>query len=278
MQWWCSASGKPWTWEPQYYPGVWLMVAVLAIVFHAFARRGRKMGESRLVFWAGWSAVGLVWQVLDWPIGPLAAGYLSSVHAVQFISLALVAPPLLLLAVRRPLAAAIPQSGRVHAAVSLVTHPVMAGVLFNLVAIATHVPTVVDTLMPTQLGAFAIDLLWLAGGLALWWPIIVRDPQRTWFSMPVRVLYLFLSTLVHTGVAMVMMLYELPMYGIYELAPPWPDWTPIEDQHLAGGVMELAGAAVILGIITVMFFRWSGGVAGDVAPAAPAAPPAPPQD
>lgn len=270
MQWWCSASGKPWTWAPQYYPGVWLMVAVLAVAFHALSRRGRAMGESRLHYWAGWSAVGLVWQVLDWPLGPLAAGYLSSAHAVQFLTLALVAPPLLLLAVRKPLAAALTRPDAANTTLALVTSPVIAGIVFNLVAITTHVPAVVDTLMPTQAGAFAIDLLWLAGGVVLWWPIVVATPRRPWFSAPVRMLYLFLSTLVHTGIAMVMLIREFPMYGIYELAPPWPAWSPLEDQHLAGGIMELAGAAIIFGIITVIFFRWSGGVAGDVAP--PAAP------
>lgn len=269
MQWWCSASGKPWSWEPQYYPGVWAVVLVLAVGFHVLARRGRAMGESRLVFWAGWSAVGLVWQVLDWPVGPLAAGYLASVHAVQFISLAIVAPPLLLLAARKPLAAAVPVTGRGRAVAMFLTQPIIAAVLFNLVAITTHVPAVVDTLMPTQLGAFAIDLLWLVGGLVLWWPLVVEAPARPWFSAPVRMLYLFLATLVHTGVAMVMLVGDFPMYGIYELAPPWDVWTPIEDQHLAGGVMELAGAAVVFFIITVMFFRWSGGVAGDIAPKAP---------
>jgi len=272
MQWWCSASGKPWTWEPQYYPGVWLVVAALAVGFHALSRRGRAMGESRLVYWSGWSAVGLVWQALDWPVGPLAAGYLASAHAVQFVTLALLAPPLLLLAVRKPLAAGLPTSGRSGRMASLVTQPVIAGVLFNLVAVVTHVPLVVDTLMPTQAGAFVIDIAWLAGGLVLWWPIVVGAPSRAWFSAPVRMLYLFLSTLFHTGIAMVMLLREFPMYGIYELAPPWDAWTPLEDQHLAGGVMELAGAAVIFSIVTVMFFRWSGGVSGDVAP------PPPPRD
>jgi len=269
MQWWCSASGEPWTWAPQYYPGVWLMVAVLAVVFHALSRRGRAMGESRGAFWGGWVAVGLIWQVLDWPIGPLAAGYLSSAHALQFVVLALVAPPLLLRATRRPLAESVPTSGRARTLVLLVTQPVVAAVLFNLVAITTHVPAVVDSLMPTQLGAFTIDLLWLVSGLVLWWPIIVEAPRRPWFSAPVRMLYLFLGTLVHTGIAMVMLIRDFPMYGIYELAPPWPAWSPLEDQHLAGGVMEIAGAAVVFGIITVIFFRWSGGVEGDAPPSAP---------
>ncbi len=241
----------------------------LAIAFGVLARRGRAMGESRLAFWAGWTAVGLVWQSLDWPIGPLAAGYLASAHAVQFLTLALAAPPLLLLAVRKPLAAAVPTAGRGHAVAMFLTQPIIAGVLFNLITITTHVPSVVDRFMPSQLGAFAIDALWFAGGLVLWWPLVVGAPQRAWFSPPVRMLYLFMATLVHTGIAMVMLISRFPMYGIYELAPPWEVWSPLEDQHLAGGVMELAGAAIIFGILTVMFFRWSGGVAGDNAPKAP---------
>lgn len=264
MQWWCSASGKPWTWALQYYPGVWIIVAALAIAFSLLARRGRAMGESRLVYWSGWSALPLIWLVLDWPIGPLAAGYLASAHAVQFLVLALVAPPLVLLATRKPLEAL----GTTRA-LAFVTQPVVAGVSFNIIAITTHVPTVVDALMPTQVGAFAIDVAWLAGGLVLWWPIIVNSPRRAWFTTPIAMLYLFLSTLFHTGMAMVMLIREFPMYGIYELAPPWRAWTPLEDQHLAGGVMELAGAAVIFFIITVMFFRWSGGVSGETPPAAP---------
>jgi cytochrome c oxidase assembly factor CtaG len=268
-QWWCSASGRPWTWEPQFYPGVWLAMIALAIVFGTLARKGRAMGESRLAFWSGWTAVGLVWQALDWPIGPLAAGYLASAHALQFLTLALVAPPLMLLAVRRPLAAAVPAAGRGRSIATLLTQPIIAGVLFNVVTITTHVPAVVDRLMPLQLGAFAIDMLWLAGGVVLWWPLVVSAPPRAWFTTPVRMLYLFMATLVHTGIAMVMLISQFPMYGIYELAPPWDVWSPIEDQNLAGGVMELAGAAIILGIITVMFFRWSRGVAGDNAPKAP---------
>jgi putative membrane protein len=199
----------------------------------------------------------------------LAAGYLASAHAVQFVALALVAPPLLLLGARRALVAWFAHAGAPGRAIALVTQPIIAAVLFNVAAVTTHVPAVVDRLMPTQLGAFVIDVSWLAGGLVLWWPILVDAPRRAWFSPPVRMLYLFLSTLVHTGIAMVMLVRDFPMYGIYELAPPWPAWSPIEDQHLAGGVMELAGAAVVFGIITVMFFRWSGGVSGDAPPSAP---------
>ena len=42
-------------------------------------------------------AVILLWVTLDWPVGPLGAGYLMWVHAAQFILLAMVLPPVFLL-------------------------------------------------------------------------------------------------------------------------------------------------------------------------------------
>jgi len=179
----------------------------------------------------------------------------------------------MLLAVRKPLAASVPTQGAGQRVARFFTQPIIAAVLFNVITVATHMPSVVDALMPSQLGSFFVDLLWFVAGLLLWWPLVVPEPSRAWFSTPVKMLYLFFGSLVHTGIAMVMLVREFPMYGIYELAPPWDVWTPIEDQHLAGGVMELAGAAIIFGILTVMFFRWANGVAGDNAPKAPMAKP-----
>ena len=49
--------------------------------------------------------------------------------------------------------------------------------------VATHVPGVIETLMPTQLGAFAIDLLWFAGGSVLWWPLVVPALLSLWLLL-----------------------------------------------------------------------------------------------
>ncbi|HXC25683.1 MAG TPA: cytochrome c oxidase assembly protein, partial [Gemmatimonadaceae bacterium] len=63
-------------------------------------------------------------------------------------------------------------------------------------------------------------------------------------------------TLVHSGIAIVMLMAEFPLYGIYELAPPRGWYPPIDDLEFAGGIMELAGTLIIFGVITAMFFRW----------------------
>ena len=47
------------------------------------------------------------------------------------------------------------------------------------------------------------------------------------------------------------------MYGVYELAPPMSGLSAIDDIKIAGGIMELAGAAIVFGVLTVVFFRWA---------------------
>ena len=63
-------------------------------------------------------AVALLWLTLDWPVGPLGTGYLAWVHALQFVSLGMVVPPLLLNALPRERVHALldtrPACGAVH--------------------------------------------------------------------------------------------------------------------------------------------------------------------
>lgn len=257
MQWWCSASARAWTWSWVAYPGVWLLVAGLAVAYARLLRRAESPRRHRLL---GWIGVAIIWLSLDWPLGPLAAGYLASVHALQFLLVAMIAPPLLLLGARGGIEAwyrSRPDTAGVRQLLAVLTTPLLAAVLFNLVTITTHVPMVVDRLMVTQLGAFAIDAGWLAGGLLFWHPLLVRAPERPLFAPGMQMLYMFFGTMFHTGIAIAMLIRDFPMYGVYELAPPMSGLSAIDDIKIAGGIMELAGAAIVFGVLTVMFFRWS---------------------
>lgn len=254
VQWWCSASSGPWTWNWQWFPGVHLLLLAMAVAYHLMSRSSGTPVRARIT---GWIGLACLWLMLDWPIGPLAAGYLASAHAMQFLVLALVAPPLMLIGARHGIAARF--KGTSFAARTLL-HPLLAAVVFNVIVIVTHVPVVNDTLMVTQLGAFAIDLAWLGGGIWFWWPLVVPVPARPLFAVPFRMLYLFLGSMVHTAIAIVMLIRDHPMYGIYELAPRATALSAIDDLKIAGGIMELGGVAIVFGVLGVMFFRWTGGV------------------
>src|ERR1700712_2351374 len=208
VQWWCSARGIPWTWSWQAYPGVWIAVLALGAAYARWSRpaevesaRAHAVSDGRRI--GGWIGVALVWASLDWPGGPLGTGYLASVHAAQFLALAMAAPPLLLRGIDGDrIRALLARNGIAAKIIIAVTTPLLAMLAFTIVMLSTHAPGVVDTLMRTQLGAFALDLAWFVSGLAFWWPVVVELPVRVHFGPPMRMLYLFAGTQAHLYLSM----------------------------------------------------------------------------
>ena len=260
MRWRCSAGAGAWSWTPVAYPGVWLVVAVIGV---AYWRLSRGAGTPAGARWAGWLGVAALDVALDWPVGSLAAGYLASAHALQFLLVVLIAPPLLLIGVRHGLERRWPRDPSRARLLRAVLNPLLGAIAFNVIIVATHVPWVNDTLMPSQAGAFAIDLAWLTAGLWFWWPLIVPVPARPLFAVPLRMLYFFLGTMVHTGIGILLLVADHPMYGVYELAPRATALSAMTDLNVAGGIMELGGGGLIFGVLTVMFFRWTGGMGAE---------------
>jgi putative membrane protein len=267
IQWWCSARGLPWDWSWQAYPGIWLVVAVVAVwVWRTIRARRLQRADSAATSGASGegrrvalliAGVVLLWLTLDWPVGPLGTGYLASVHAVQFVSLAMVVPPMLLLGLDRERVAGWLEARPVRLRLlKAITQPLIAAIFFTLVMIVTHVPRVVDALMKLQLGAMTLDLTWLLSGLVFWWPVVVRAPDRSWFAPPLRTLYLFFGTQAHLFIAMWLMVSEYPVYGTYELAPRVSVLTALQDQQVAGGIMLTVGGPFVLAVISVILFRW----------------------
>lgn len=265
MQWWCAAQAVAWTWEWQAYPGIWLFVALLVVAYVHLRRRygdgperPDRIGDvprSRLEILSFSTGTLALWVALDWPVGALGAGYLASVHMVQFLLIALVAPPFLLLGLPAGLHAAL--EGRSWpGAVAAATHPLTTLAVFTAIVGVTHWPPVVDRLMPTQLGNMGLDLAWLAAGILFWWPVVSPAPSRPWLGHPVKIGYLILATILNTGTFAYLTFSELPLYATYELAPPFPGLTTREDQTVAGLLMKMGGALVLWSAITVLFARW----------------------
>jgi len=259
IQWWCAAQTAPWTWTWRAYPGVWLLVLSIGAAYWLTVRRVGASPDApppdrRHV---RWFVAGLVtlWVALDWPVGALGAGYLAAVHMVQYLLIAIVAPPMLLKGIP-PFVIDRLRGGGFERVLRLLTHPLVAFGLFNVVLVFTHLPATVDTWMRSQVGSFGIDMLWLFAGLVFWWPVIVPVPEREWFSAPLKMGYLFLTMVSNTLPFAVLTYAELPFYSIYELSPPFPGLSARGDQQIAGILMKVGGAVILWTVITVMFFRW----------------------
>lgn len=256
VQWWCSARGAPWDGSWQAYPGVWLFVAAVAALFWSLRKRSDAQTSKRPDLWYPISLAAL-WLTLDWPAGPLGVGYLAWVHSAQFLMLAMVVPPLLLLGLDRDrIASLFSRHSTLESVVRRVTQPLFAIILFAVTMVLTHLPDIVDSLMATQLGAFALDLAWFVVGLIFWWPVIIRIPARAHFPPLLQMLYLFFGTQPHLYIAMWLLAADYPSYATYELAPRVTSLSAITDQQIAGALMLGFGATYVLGVISVLFFRW----------------------
>jgi putative membrane protein len=254
MQWWCAAQGVPWTWSWQPYPGVWAFCLGLFAIWARMRAKwpgAEETGRRAAIFLAG---VATLWIALDWPVGALGAGYLASVHMVQYLLIALVAPPLLIIGTPRGAFDSL-LSRPLGGFVRTLTHPIVSMTTFVSIMGVTHWPWLVDTWMATQLGSFGLDVLWLFSGLVFWWPVAAPAPAREWLTDGTRIGYLIMATLVNTGVFAYLAFTELPLYATYELAPPVGTISSRDDQLVAGLLMKVGGAPIIWTAITIVFFR-----------------------
>ncbi len=260
MQWWCAAQTVAWSWEWRAYPGVWLFVLALAAFFVGVLARANRMGVGPAIrprrTALGWLAIVLTWIALDWPVGALGGGYLASLHMVQFLLLAMIAPPLLLLGLPAEVIRDAAPEGELGRMLRRITHPALTFALFNVIIIATHMPVVSDALMATQLGSFTIDMLWLGGGLLYWWPIAGPGVPRPRFAPPLRMGYLFATMIFMTAPGAMITFSDLPLFATYELAPRVAGISALGEQRVAGLLMKIGGAIVLWVGISVLFYNW----------------------
>lgn len=259
MTWWCSATGAPWTWTWRPYPGVWLAVLALVVLYVRWRRASERVTRAPWGAWRTASFVAgavLVWAALDWPIGALGAGYLVSLHELQWLLLAQITPALLLLSVPPAAWRSLAECPRWSRLLRSLAHPLLGFVVFNGVMLVTHVPALADAFMATQVGSFVTDLAWFASGFALWWPVLA-PPGVSRMSAPARIGYLFAATIVPTAPAAFLTFADYPVYRIYELAPRVGTISAHQDQQVAGLLMKALADPIMWVSMAIIFFRWS---------------------
>ena len=259
MIWWCFAQQQPWTWTWRPLLGVWVGLALLALGYRRLLLRTEPSQESsettrwrRISFYL---ALFFLWASLDWPLGPLGAGYLASVHMSQFLAVGVAVPVLLLLSLPTGAYDLLADRPRAVSMLEHITNPLSAFFIFNVLMMVTHWPGVVDSLMPTQGGSFLLDVTWLIGGLIFWWPVIAPVPHRPGFHPLGKIAYLALNAFLIRPPFAMMIFSEHPIYSIYELAPP-PGGDALNDQQFAGAIMKIGTAWIFFIGVVVVFKRW----------------------
>jgi len=259
MSWFPNASG-PWSWSWQAYPGVWLIVGVIAVVYlravHLHGEVGPRVKRQRRFFLAG---VVVLWLSIGWPLGLLGSGYLASVHMLVYVLYITVIAPLMLLGTPEWMARRILAKLHAYDFAKTISRPLYAGLIVNLILIVTHAPASTDLLRSSEIGSIFIDVTWMLGGLILWQPIISPLREMRIGHPGIKIVYLFLAAgVVPVLPASFLLLASTPLYETYANAPRVLDWfDAVQDQQVAGVVMKVGGMPVVWGTMAALMIKWA---------------------
>jgi putative membrane protein len=247
-----TAGADPWAWKA--HPDVWALVAALAVGYWFFVVRRGPTTRRQVAQYA--TGLVLLWAGSDWPVHELSEGYLLSVHMLQHLLFTLAAPPLLLLGlpewfVRRRVA-----QSWLRPLVSGLASPVPAALLFNAVTVVTHWPALVDASLRSEPVHFSVHAVMFVSALLMWFPVVNRVAELPTMTAPVKMLYLFLQSIVPTVPASFLTFADGVIYKFYGEAPRPFAISVVADQQLAGAMMKVIGGGLLWGVIVVIFFRW----------------------
>jgi putative membrane protein len=248
-------------WAP--HPDVWLLVAALALgYFVAIRRLGPRLAPAGTPivtrFQVACFSGGIVamWIASDWPIHDLGEGYLFSIHMVQHTVMSIVAPPLLLIGTPAWLARWILTPRWLLKSVRYLARLIPATIIFNLVVIVTHTPFVVDAALHNAFIHFAIHTVLVVSSLLVWMPLLSPLPEVPRLQPLVRMLYLFLQSVVPTVPASFLTFGEHPLYKYYDQVPRLWGFSALDDMRVAGLIMKIVVGFSLWIVIAIIFFRW----------------------
>ena len=259
-----AAAGLPSGWAWHAHPDVWGLIALLIAGYYAAIRivgptkvaPGTPLVTARQVACFA-SGAAILWTHSDWPIHDLSERYLYSVHMVQHTGFTLLAPPLLLLGMPSWMWRwLLVEPRRVHAIVRRTSRPLPAAVLFNVMTVVTHWPFMVDYTLFHHWAHFFVHVVMFAIAVNMWLPVVNRRPELPRPSYPVKMVYLFLMSVIPTIPASFLTFGDTVLYRFYAQVPRPFAISALEDQQLAGALMKVYAGSILWGAIVLLFFRW----------------------
>ncbi len=277
VNWWCSASPRNWTWDPSPYIGAWVILLgtiALAIWWAARGRHQEPVLDAReaaeLEHGSGpypsssagrtvafvFGIIGL-WACLDWPLAALGAGYLATAQMIRQVLMVMVVAPLLLFACPSDLAVRLFGWGRRLTLLRITARPLVAVIVASVVLVAVNAPAVLDPLVATPYGAFAMDLVWIFAGFVVWMPVQSPHPGVRRLEGPFALGYLILQSIVPVLPGFFMTWADTPIYATYELAPrAFEGFDAVTDQQTAAAILQVGGTVLLWIQIAFRFLHW----------------------
>ncbi len=254
-----AISSDPWRF--QWHPEVWILVAFLIVAFvymiKVIGPKAVPAGEqavTRKNIYAFIGAMAMLWVASDWPLHDISEEYLYSAHMLQHMMLSYFLPPLALIATPPWLLRVLIGDGGLYRGLKFLTKPVVAGVLFNLIVMVTHVPLVVNASLDNGPLHYSLHAAVVLLSLLMWMPVV--GPFKELHMGPLgKCIYLFLQSIVPTVPAAWLTFADGAVYKAYDIPIRVFGWSVTVDQQLAGAIMKTGGSLFLWSIVIFIFFR-----------------------
>src|SRR5215467_6076556 len=244
-----------WHWSP----GVLIVIILLCLFYFLGISRVRKNNAQdkplkHVQVVAFVVAIVAMACLLLTPIDTIARTQSFFFHMVQVVVLTTLCAPLLLFACPSWLIQPLLGQPIARRIAQILTHPIVASLIFNLTFFAWHVPSLFNFALEhgTLYHVALFSLLFTA--LLNWWPLIgpVRELRR--MSYPLQMLYVFLDGQPVDIYAFLLVFSGTVIYTHYAIPPQW-GITAFGDQA-AGGAFLLIPGLVDLVVMSPLFIRW----------------------
>ncbi len=265
--------GTPWWQAWSFEPELLLPVGILGYWYwrglQQWSQRSRDHGPWRIASYYA----GLLLVVLSdvSPLGGLGKHHFSF-HMVQHELVMMVAIPLILLgAPTTPVLRGMPRWLReqtvepalrapgLRAIWGFLTHPIVAGVIFNAALFAWHlIPGWYAHALHNEVIHDLQHISFAFAALLVWWNIIDPKPLRARMSYPVRMAYLIVVGVPKHVLAAFLTLADTQFYREpYEIEGAYFQSLSIADDQVIGGMIMWVPSQILMVIVAgIIFFIW----------------------
>lgn len=199
----------------------------------------------------------VIYFALGSPLHDLAEVYLFSAHMVQHELLILVAAPLLLAGTPGWLLRPFLRAPGILAVGRLLTQPLMAFAIYNVVFALWHYPPVYESALRNHDLHIFEHLTLMAAGVILWWPVLSPLAELPRLPLLGQAAYLLAQMFPCSAVGALITLPRDVLYPFYVAAPRIWGISPLADQQIGGVIMWAGGNFYFMIAGVVVFFLWA---------------------